>query len=143
MEDFINYAKNKVYFYIESKFWSKLDINTFHAWLNNFETTEQKYCALKLLDRFVFYSEEDIVRLIEFGFYESILKRKILKKEIENKFQLSNEELLECKKDFVANTLVLPLITDNVSESSLAMARYLTNDIGFPEKRILGLSKLK
>ena len=143
MEDFINYAKNKVYFYIESKFWSKLDINTFHAWLNNFETTEQKYCALKLLDRFVFYSEEDIVRLIEFGFYESILKRKILKKEIENKFQLSNDELLECKKDFVANTLVLPLITDNVSESSLAMARYLTNDIGFPEKRILGLSKLK
>lgn len=143
MKEFIKYAKDKVYFYIESKFWSKLDIDTFHAWLSNFESTEEKYCALKLLDRFVYYSEEDMIRMIDFGFYESILKRKILGYEISNDFQVKNETLLNFKKDFTSNTYVMPLLTDNLSESSLVMARYLTNDIGFPEKNMLYLNNLK
>lgn len=143
MDDFINYALKKVYFYIESKFWSKLDIDTLHAWISNFKTTEEKYCALKLLDRFVFYSEEDIVRMIDFGFYESILKRKIIDFEIANDFQVKNDVLLKFKSDFILNTRVLPLLTDNLSESSLAMVRYLTNDIGFPERNILDLNNLK
>lgn len=142
MNEFIKYARDKVYFYIESKFWSKLDIDTFHTWLNNFGTTEEKYCALKLLDRFVFYSEDDIIRLINFGFYELILKRKILDYEIRNGFTSKNESLLNIKADFITNTSVLPLVTDNLSESSLAMARYLTNEIGFPEKNILDLNSL-
>lgn len=143
MEDFIKYAKNKVYFYIESKFWSKLDITTFHAWLSNFDTIEEKYCALKLLDRFVFYSEEDMIRLLQFGFFELIFKRKALEKEVTHNFNLSNGELNKLKNDFIRNALVLPLRTDNLSESSLAMARYLTNDFGFPEENIIDQNNLK
>ncbi|WP_294824185.1 hypothetical protein, partial [uncultured Flavobacterium sp.] len=47
IEEFSSYALKKVYFYIESKFWSKLDIPILRNWLNNFKTVEEKYCASK------------------------------------------------------------------------------------------------
>lgn len=142
LQNFNDYALKKVYFYIESKFWSKLDINILSDWLNNFKTDEEKYCAFKLLDRFVYYSEDDIIRLLEFGFNEKILNREILKDEIRNSFRLNNNTLINKKTCFKDEILILPLITDNISESSLAMARYLTNDLGFPENKILDLNKL-
>ena len=143
MNDFNNYAIKKVYFYIESKFWSKLDITILQEWLSNFKTLEEKYCALKLLDRFVYYSEDDIIRLLDYGFNEKILKRQILKDEINNSFNCKNTSIMDKKKSFMEEILILPLITDNVSESSPAMARHLTNDLGFPENRILDLNNLK
>lgn len=143
MDNFISYALNKVYFYIESKFWSKLTIDALHDWIGNFKSTEEKYCALKLLDRFVYYSEEDIVRLLDFGINEIILKRKILDSEVSANFKNTNAEIVATKDVLFLNTYILPLMTDNLSESSLAMVRYLTNELGFPEDRILDLNKLK
>ena len=143
LEDFVKYALQKVHFYIESKFWSKLDTDTLNNWLNNFKTVSEKYCAAKLLDRFVYYSEEDIVRLLEFGLNELVLKRYILDLEIEHGFEISNKKLVKYRAGFISKSLIVPLLSNkNPSESSLAMTRYLTNDLGFPEKNILDITNL-
>lgn len=142
-DDFVKYALQKVHFYIESKFWSKLDNDTLNKWLNNFKTTDQKYCAAKLLDRLVYYSEEDIVRLLEFGFNELVLKRYILNIELANDFEVPNVELIKFRTEFYSKSVVVPLLSNkNPSESSLAMTRYLTNDLGFPEGNILDITNL-
>lgn len=143
INSFNDYALNKVYFYIESKFWSKLDIDTLHGWLHNFKSLEEKYCAFKLLDRFVYYSEEDIVRLIDYGLNELVLKKKIFDYEVSTDFKGTNEDLLKIKSDFYDNSCILPLLTDNLSESSLAMIRYLTNDLSYPESKVLDINNIK
>ncbi len=136
-EDFNTYARDKVYFYIESGFWSKPKMKDLQRWLGNFKSTQEKYCALKLLDRFVYYSEEDIIRLINFGIYEKIFKRYALKLEKESGFCLTNDDFLIEKKNFLNNAYFVPLQTGNLSQSSLVMARYLTIDIGISENKVL------
>ncbi|MEC4084643.1 phosphoribosyltransferase-like protein [Myroides odoratimimus] len=144
-EDFIKYSLQKVYFYIESSFWSKLDNNILHTWLNNFESLDERYCAAKLLDRFVYYSEKDTIRLLDFGLNEIILKRYICKEEISSKFQLSNKDIIRIKNVFYEKCAFLPLTSmsnTNVSESSYAIARCLTNDININEDKILDNNNL-
>lgn len=142
-DDFVKYALQKVHFYIESKFWSKLDNDTLNKWLNNFKSADEKYCAAKLLDRLVYYSEEDIVRLLEFGFNEIVLKRYILDLELKSDFKVSNEDVLKFRNEFYSKSVIVPLLSNkNPSESSLAMTRYLTNDLGFPETHILDITNL-
>ncbi|MDQ3190447.1 MAG: hypothetical protein M3Q58_02540 [Bacteroidota bacterium] len=140
---FINKALDKVYFYIESKFWSQPDQIRLESWLNNFKSVDEQYCAAKLLDRFVYYSEEDIYRLLKFGLYEKILKQDVLKLECMNEFETTNEKINQLIKNELGRTLFLPLSTGNVSESSLAMARYLSINLGINEKQIIGLNELK
>jgi len=141
--DFVKYALQKVHFYIETNFWSKLDNDSLSRWLNNFKTDDEKYCAAKLLDRFVYYSEADILRLLEYGFNELIFKRLAYKSEIQANFIISNDAIIKLKDNFLAKCAILPLITmDNPSESSLAITRYMTNDLGFSEKKILNLNNL-
>ena len=140
---FIPYALDKVYFYIESNFWSKPKMKVLHNWLTNFKSDEEKYCALKLLDRFVYYSEEDIVHLLKYGINEKIVKRHILKVEQENNFKLSNEEIIQLKTEFLKKLYFIKLDTGNPSQSSEAMLRYLKIDIGFPESNILDIQNLK
>jgi hypothetical protein len=143
-QDFIKDALQKVHFYIESQFWSKLGNDKLNNWLQNFKSLDEKYCAAKLLDRFVFYSEKDTIRLLEFGLNEIIFKRYVLKEEITHNFLLKNSEILKMKEDFFSKCFFLPLITmSNVSESSFAIARYLTNDLGIDEKKILDPNNLK
>lgn len=140
---FIKYALQKVHFYIESGFWSKLDNDSLNRWLNNFKTIDEKYCAAKLLDRFVYYSEDDILRMLDYGFNELIFKRYALQEEVKSNFSLSNSELLSLKEDFFSKSIILPLLTiDNPSESSLALTRLLTNDMGFSEKKIFHINNL-
>ena len=142
IEEFNSYALDKVYFYIESNFWSKPNVKELQNWLNNFILPEEKYCALKLLDRFVYYSEEDIIRLMNFGLNEKIFKRYALKLEKESSFLLTEEDIIKAKKTFLENTFFVPLNTGNLSQSSLVMARYLTIDVGISESKILDTNSL-
>lgn len=135
-------AMQKVYFYNESGFWSKPNPIELRNWLSNFQSLKEEYCALKLLDRFVYYSEADIIRLIEYGLNEKIIKRYIRKIEQENDFLLSNEKLIEVRDSFLKHLYFIPLNTGNLSQSSLAMIRHLTVNIGFPEERILDPNNL-
>ncbi|MCL9807458.1 hypothetical protein NAT51_18165 [Flavobacterium amniphilum] len=142
-KDFVKYALQKVHFYIESNFWSKLDNDSLNKWLNNFKTDNEKYCAAKLLDRFVYYSESDILRLLEYGFNELIFKRYASKAEIDSNFTIQNNDIIKLKDDFLSKCAILPLATmNNPSESSFAITRYMTNDLGFSETKILNLNNL-
>ncbi|GAB1857352.1 hypothetical protein MHTCC0001_21880 [Flavobacteriaceae bacterium MHTCC 0001] len=143
IQDFNGYALDKVYFYIESDFWSKPKMNDLHKWLSNFKSLEEKYCAFKLLDRFIYYSEDDIVHLMKYGINEKIVKRYVLQIEQEHDFQLSNQEINILKKDFLKELYFIKLDTQNPSQSSEAMLRHLKIDVGFPESNILDTNDLK
>ncbi|WP_282179473.1 phosphoribosyltransferase-like protein [Maribacter stanieri] len=137
------FALDKVYFYIESDFWSKPKMKELHNWLDNFNSDEEKYCALKLLDRFVYYSEDDIVHLLKFGINEKIVKRHLLQVEQNNNFIISNDKINIAKEEFLKNLYFIKLDTKNPSQSSEAMLRHLKIDVGFPESNILDTNNLK
>lgn len=113
MQKFIDYATEKIYLYIESKFWSKPNLETLQKWVNNFDDIDEKYCAMKLLDRFVYFSEEDIVRLLQYGINENIINRYVLKHEIDNNFNLSNDNILNFKNTLVESMRFIPLTGNN------------------------------
>lgn len=143
MNDFISHAAEKFFFYIEEDFWSKPTMEEINNWLKNFDKIEEKYCAARLLDRFVFYSEKDLVRLMEFGLYEKIIKRYLLQEEKKNDFQLTNDDVQTLKNVIKEGLYFIPLQVRNLSESSLAMLRYLTVDLGFNEDKILDVNNLE
>jgi hypothetical protein len=141
-QKFYDKALDKVYFYLESNFWSQPDASRLETWLNNFKTTDEKYCAARLLDRFVYYSEEDTERLLKCGLYEKILKQEVVLNEKENAFSATNSEINELIKNELDKTLFFPLSTGNISESSQAMARQLTHRLGIDEKNIIDVNNL-
>jgi hypothetical protein len=79
---------------------------------------------------------------MEFGLYEKIIKRSILNEEKKNDFQLTNQEIQQLKNRFKEGLYFIPLAAGNLSESSLAMLRYLTVDLGFDESKILKIDQL-
>jgi hypothetical protein len=143
MEEFNAYALDKVYFYIESGFWSKPSRIELENWFSNFNSIKEKYCALKLLDRFVYYSEDDIFRLIRYGINEKIFKRYVLDFEKKSDFSQPNEKILDIKKSFLESAYFVPLNTGNLSQSSLVMARHLTISIGISQDKILDTNNLE
>jgi hypothetical protein len=136
-------SREKAIFYIDSKFWSKPSISELDNWLNNFKTSEEKYCAYKLINRLVYYSESDIIRLLDFTLYEKIFKRRLLNLEIESQFSISKKELQSLKNDFKNDLRIIPLSTGDQSESSLAILRHLTNDLGISNSLIINFSNSK
>ncbi|XOV92684.1 MAG: hypothetical protein ACFHWX_21060 [Bacteroidota bacterium] len=141
-QDYIDIVENRIFFYIEAKFWSKPKLNQFRAWLSNFKSLDEKYFAFKLLDNFVYYSEEDIAALLQYGLEEKIFKRKILHADLNSKFCILNNELDKIREEFISKTAIMPLRSDNASSSGPQIVRYLTNDLGFPEEQVLFNDKL-
>lgn len=137
MKDFIDMVKNDLFFYIDEGFWSKPKLDVIENWFQNFSSLEERYCASKLIHKFVYYSEEDILRLLDFCLYEKIMKRDVLKLEKEKSFSVKSEDIERVEEQFFESAYVLPLSTGNLSESSFAMLRYLTVEIGFPESNVL------
>lgn len=142
-EKYCSLSLETINFYIESGFWSKPKKQILTNWLNNFKEPFEKYCAVKLLMNFLYYSEEDIIRLLEYGLFEKIFSKYLLKKEISSGFSITNKELLEFRTEFEEGIRFIPLQTGNVSESSTLMTRHLTNELGINEKTILDIKNLK
>tara|TARA_R110000782_G_scaffold237188_1_gene323522 strand:- start:261438 stop:262394 length:957 start_codon:yes stop_codon:yes gene_type:complete len=140
--EFYNHATEKVYFYIESKFWSKLTNNQFQKWLNNFKSPDEKYCAAKLLDRFVYYSEEDIIQLLKYGLHELLIRVNHISIEVKNNFNTEENELATLKQEFVKTTAFIPLNSGNPTESGNIIASYLCKEHGVPEENVLNAMKL-
>ncbi len=136
-EEFIQFALDKVNFYIESKFWSKFEIPQLRLWLSNFASLDEKYCAACLLDRFVYYSETDIIRLLKYGVMEKYVRTQILEHETKNDFLTSELAIEGIKNDFFSDTSIMPLTAGNPSESSYTIARYLSLEIGINELNII------
>jgi len=135
--EFIHYAIEKVYFYIDSNFWSKLNVTRVQRWMNNFTTLDEQYCAAKLLDRFVYYSEEDTIQLLKHGLNDLFIREEFLCLEEETDFQLGDSQFDDLKNSYIKETAIMPLSEGNPTESSHAIARILSNEIGFPESNIL------
>ncbi|MCO6499361.1 MAG: hypothetical protein J5I47_03170 [Vicingus serpentipes] len=140
--EFYNHATEKVYFYIESKFWSKLTNNQFQKWLNNFKSIDEKYCAAKLLDRFVYYSEEDIIQLLKYGVHELLIRINHINVEVKNDFNTQETVLSTLKNNFIENTAFIPLNSGNPTESGNVIASYLCKEHGIPEGNVLDAMKL-
>ncbi|PTX43589.1 hypothetical protein C8P64_2118 [Christiangramia gaetbulicola] len=140
---FIKRVEDQIFFYIENGLWSKPNSKSLLNWLSNFKRKKEKLAAYHLLDNFIFYSEDDIIRLLKFGVFEKIFKRKILKEEIKHNYSLDNDHLEELRIDFLKNLFFIPLTKGKPSESSGAMVRYLTNNLNFPEENILNPMRLE
>lgn len=66
-----DHIKNKTAFYIHDiTQWSDVELEDLDLWLANFPDDEGRYVAMRLLNRFVYYSERDVIRLLEHGLYK-------------------------------------------------------------------------
>lgn len=111
--------------------WSGLEESNIYNWLENFKSTFGKYLAIKLLIHSIYYSEKDIITLLEYGIRELIHSKKIrLQLITDNNIYLPRSETNAILKNLIINSAFVPLLDDTKpGESANQMARYLIQKV--------------
>lgn len=100
-------------FLFRKKQWSGFSNADYTRWINNFEQIEDgKYIATRILDFMLYYSEDDMLRLLDdaiMGIFENEI---VLPAQIENNFSQLPTDLEFAVNDAISKTIVMPLIED-------------------------------
>ena len=121
-----DWVKKKIIFYISTAKWDNVTIPQLNAWLANFDEEGQKY-ALSLLNYFIYYSEVDVKRLCWYALTNVVFRGHIVNVERTHDFLCRNESLLNELKERIKETYVVPLLSEgNPTESGNAIARLYT-----------------
>jgi len=119
-------------FYIESRCWDGIDHETLAAWLQNFPDDEGKYYALRLLHRFIYYSESDVVQLCRHGIFNLLLGADVLKDQYTSDFRHSQTQLEHRLSLAMENSRIVPLLDqDKPYESGNLITRILVQKLSF------------
>lgn len=112
--------------------WSGITQMQYHQWNNNFGQVEEgKYIASRILNSLLYYSENDILKMLECAF-ESIFNREvILPLQKETFFSRLPSELEYEINQAVSKSIVIPLLEEfaNPGASGPEIARYIQSHI--------------
>jgi hypothetical protein len=130
--------KNKTAFYIHDlKQWSDAELLDLDSWLANFPDDEGRYIAMRLLNRFIYYSERDVKRLLKHGLYRQLLYQPSIIWNRANEFDTTSIEQETFAKQFLEDTIFTPLLDRNKpSESGNTLCRYLNRDLEISSRQI-------
>lgn len=144
---FISYVEEKILFYIESRLWSSIQTSQFRLWFNNFNSINEKYFACKLLNHFIFYNEHDLKHLCEYGLFDLIVRRHLVKKDFQSNLKLSNEEWEKNKTEKIKQIALMPLVDEEsqspTDSSRAVIARIFSVDLAFPDDQIISIEKIE
>jgi len=138
MSKFYTDVKSKIKFYIASKIWDRPNrLSKLDGWYSNFDTPIEKYFASKILDKFIYYSYEDIIELCKYGIFQNVVKNKLIKKLELDIFIIENKQYeLEFKKQ-LSNIAFIPLAdSGRPPESSNLIAQILRDELNIQEDHI-------
>ena len=139
-----DHIKNKTAFYIHDiNQWSDAELSDLDLWIANFPDDEGRYIAMRLLNRFVYYSERDVKRFLMHGLYKILLYEPSLIWNQARQFRTTTPEQQLFAQQFLAATTFAPLLDRNKpSESGNVLCRYLNRDLGISSKQICQPSEL-
>lgn len=125
-------------FYIEARCWDGIDHETFTAWLANFPDEEGQYYALRLLHRFIYYSERDVEQLCRHGMFNLLLGADVLRDQWANDFRKSQLQLEKGLQLAMASARIVPLLDKNKPyESGNLITRVLVQRLSFSGSLII------
>lgn len=125
-------------FCIETGCWSGVDHQALTSWLRNFPDEEGEYYALRLLYRFIYYSEDDTTQLCKHGLFNLLLGKEIMADQISNKFIDSSGELNQRLDQELRSSRIVPLLDkDKPYESGNLITRILVQKLQIPGNLII------
>lgn len=135
-QDIIDYIDNKVSSFIEMKKWDKIKMRDKIDWIRNFGTTEEKWLAFALLNKFIYYSEAEIIALCKR--LMNLFKRELMVDYfIKNQKLPINKELYEYFSKIEEETIYTYITGEdpNPCDSGYLMCRHYRS-CGIPESKI-------
>lgn len=125
-------------FCIDADCWSGIDHQSLESWLRNFPDEEGEYYALRLLYRFIYYSEVDTAQLCKHGLFNLLLGKEIMADQISSKFNYSSDELNQRLDRELRSSRIVPLLDrDKPYESGPLITRILVQRLQIPESLII------
>lgn len=100
-------------FLFRKKQWSGFSNADYTRWINNFEQIEDgKYMATRILDYLLYYSEDDMLKLLDDAIMGIFENEVVLPAQIENSFSQLPSDIEFAVNDAISKTIVMPLIED-------------------------------
>ncbi len=125
--------------------WSGLEESNVFKWLDNFKDTFGKFIATKLLIHGIYYSENNIVTLLDHGISQLIHSQNIKQDLIKtDNILLHRTETNALLLNMVARSAFIPLLDDaKPGESANQMMRYLIQKLGINSSQTFFINDLK
>ncbi len=132
------HIRNKAEFYIQGIFqWDDIDISDLNRWLGNFPGDEGQYYAMQLLNRFIFYSERDVIRMLRHGVHKVLLYKPSISWLLDSNFAISLADQERRVREALTKIVFSPLLDrDKPSESGNTLCRYLNRDLDVASSQI-------
>ena len=105
-QDYIDETSRLVTLMCRARQWDAFTEGEVAEWLKNFHDVSGKYFALKILEKSLYYSDDDIVALLRFGLFEKIFGK-------EMRDETSPEELFLTRLCFVTRRAFLSTTSVN------------------------------
>lgn len=130
-----DHIRDKTGFYIRDiRQWSDVRQIDFDGWLANFTDNTGRYIATRLLNRFIYYSERDVLRLLQHAILKVFLYPRSVDWALERGFDLTRAEQMRLVDEVIRQLRFVPLLDDDrPSESGNQLCRYLSRDFGLPK----------
>jgi len=111
--------------------WNGLTEGAIQEWLRNFRDQEGLYFASKIIRKWLYYSEDDIISLLRFGLYDKIYAQELISEIIQDgNLMIPNYITSSIIKSKFKKTLFIPLLDSNKPhESGLQFSRYLVQKL--------------
>lgn len=100
-------------FMLRKKQWSGINSADYQRWLNNFNQIENgKYIAMRILDALLYYSEDDIIKMLDDILMQVFESDVVLPLQKERNFSCLSSEIEYAVNQAISKTIVMPSIED-------------------------------
>lgn len=140
-EEYLDYIERNqplVEFFIKTHQCTGLSLSSFRTWLANFPDDKGKYFAVRMLKHFLFYSDTDVLYLLQFGLEYFVKEKEARRKMLEARFTMMPSVLVKSIQEELSNTIFIPLLSDNKpTESGEEIIRLLSKKLHVKESRCM------
>lgn len=128
--DYIERNQPLVEFFVKTDQCGGLSIPLLRRWLSNFPDDKGKYFAVRMLKHFLFYSDNDVLRLLQFGFEYFVKEKKARQRMLKSNFVMMPSILNPLLQEELNDTIFIPLLSDNKpTESGEEIIRLLSKKL--------------
>lgn len=142
---YIDKCKMYIDFMLSHGQFSGLSKPVIESWIKNFDSNsdEELTLAYSLLVKFIYFSENDLVTMLEEG-VEKLYHNSIINSQIDANFTLSSNALRGIKNEVLQTMLFLPLLDeDSPHESGNYIMRLLVSNNIISSNQSIGYNKLE
>ncbi len=128
---YITQCNAYIEFMLSNQQWTGFGRSDIDKWISNFSdfSQEEMVYVYKLLVNLIYYSENDIISILDDGIYECVYKKAILEQQIKTGFKLSQQALSKIKESTIEQCCFIPLLdNDSPHESGLMITRLLVQN---------------